>query len=197
MQYWRLYEVTEQELRKNRVYPVDELYVNKKRIWNKNNDLQFAYLETFEDNDYMKIYTPFSTQMKWLSNIPLSVPFGLSDLPYKSKRIIITKSKKDLIILKKFFTDVIATQNESESALTEELQAHLHEKYDERIIIWDNDPTGVENCTLFNDKGFGYWNVPKAEYLRFKIKDVSDYVKYYGIDALEALFQQKGLLCPQ
>lgn len=192
LSFWKQYDITKQELDRELVFPVSRLYINKKRIFGS--ELRYAYLENFNNEEFVKIYSPYDKRMKWVTNIPLRVPFGMNQLPYKSDTVIITKSKKDLIVCKKLFTDVIATQNESESSLPKDIQDILLSNYKNRIIFWDNDQTGVNNCTLLNEKGFGYFNIPKEEYEKFKIKDASDYVSYYGIDALAELFKEKNIL---
>jgi hypothetical protein len=193
--YWNQYEITVPELKREEVYPVDKLFINKVEI--KVDELCFAYVVRErvkgKENVYIKIYSPFSQRMKWLSNIPISVPFGLNNLSYKSHRLIIGKAQKDRLVLLKLFPSVIGTQNESESALPDDLVKHLCFNFDERIIMWDNDETGVENCKKFNPKGFGYFNIPKT-YSDQGIKDVSDLVAVYGIKRLEKLLKDKNII---
>lgn len=192
--YWREYEITKEELIGERVYPVKELYINKKKIYNPHNLQRYAYLQHFEGKDYMKIYSPKDKSMKWVSNIPLSVPFGIDNLKPQTDTLLITKSKKDMMVLKKIHPDVIATQNESSAALPEDIQALAWSLWKIGCIIWDNDEVGVSNCTEFNELGFTYFNIPREYYKKFKIKDPSDFVAYYGIDALQDLMKQKGII---
>lgn len=192
--FWKLFEITGAELKRERVYPIEDLYVNKFYVSNPNKEIRFAYVENIEGKDKIKVYAPYSKKMKWLTNIPLNVPFGLNDLKFESDKVIITKSKKDLIILKKFFSDVIATQNESESALREDHTDLLTKRFKRKIILWDNDETGLNSAQKFVDKGFESFIIPLEEYQRHGIKDVSDYVKYYGLDALKDLFKNANLI---
>jgi hypothetical protein len=131
--------------------------------------------------------------MKWLSNVPIHVPFGLYELKYNTDHVVVGKAQKDRLILLKLFQSVIGTQNESESALQDSLVKHLTFSFPRRTIIWDSDETGVTNCTKFNDRGFGYFNTPK-HMLEHGIKDVSDYVKEFGLSQLERLLKHKGIL---
>lgn len=196
LHWWKYYEITEEELIANEVYEVDRLFINKQEIYG--NKLRFAYPLTYRKDGVtetgVKIYSPTDKNMKWVSTIPNNVPFGLRELQYKSDTVFITKSKKDLITLRKIFPDVIATQNESEQAFDESVQKYLIKNFKKRIIVFDSDETGVENCKKFNSKGFGYFNIPKIEYNKFGIKDPSDYVKIYGIDALKDLFKEKNII---
>jgi hypothetical protein len=196
LRYWSEYEITKDELTTQEVYPVDKLFINKKEIYNLD-ELCFAYVvrEKTKDgeNIYIKIYCPFSDRMKWLSNVPLTIPFGLNTLKYGTDHIAIGKAQKDRMILLKFIISVIGTQNESESAITPVLSKHICHNFPRRTIIWDADETGVENCKKFNSRGFGYFNTPN-ELLAMGIKDVSDYVKVFGLKALEKLLKIKGII---
>lgn len=195
LKYWEQYEIGLDELRKEDIYPVGSLFINKME-WKNLDNLCFAYAVKEkvgkEVKTYLKIYQPYSVDRKWISNVPLTVPFGLYNLRYGSDHIIITKAMKDMLVLRKLFTSVIGTQNESRSAL-HQYTAHLKWNFNRRTIIWDADDTGVENCKKFNDEGFGYFNTPR-ELLEKDIKDVSDYVKAYGLKALEKLLKTKNIL---
>lgn len=196
LKYWRLYEISQEELDREEIYPVRRLFINKKEIYNFHDQLRFAYPVRYGDNTGVKIYSPYDEKMKWLSSIPLDVPFGLNKLYENEQRelVIITKSKKDLVVLKKLFPTVIATQNESEAAFPESLQKELVENFKRRIVIFDNDETGVESCKKFNANGFDYFNIPNLYREKYKIKDPSDYVQWYGVDSLRQLFIDKNII---
>lgn len=198
IKYWSDYQIDISDLKREDVYPVDRLFINKKEIRNLD-ELCFAYIVyekdpiTKKQNLYIKIYSPYNESMKWLSNIPLTVPFGLHNLKYGTDHIGIGKAQKDRMILLKLIESVIGTQNESEAALTNVVVQHVCFNFPRRTIIWDSDETGVENCKKFNDKGFGYFNTPK-DLLEQDIKDVSDYVKAFGLKALEKLLKSKDII---
>lgn len=195
--YWAQYGLSIDDIKKGKIYPVDKLFLNKNEIRNLD-ELCFAYIvEEISKGKviatYIKIYSPYSTRMKWLSNIPITIPFGLNDLKYGTEHIAIAKANKDRLVLLKLIESVIGTQNESEAALPNELVRHLCFNFPRRTIIWDADEAGVTNCKKFNSKGFGYFNTPK-ELLDKDIKDVSDYVKAFGLKSLEQLLKQKGII---
>lgn len=192
--YWGQYSLYLDDLKRAEIYPVDRLFINKNEIRNLDH-LCFAYIikDKKTKKIMVKIYSPYSESMKWITNIPLTVPFGLETLKYSTDHLIITKAKKDMEVLLKLFPSVIGTQNENPSSLPDKLVKHLCHNFPRRTIIWDADETGVNNCKLFNSRGFGYFNTPK-ELMEQGIKDVSDYVKAFGLKALEALLKQKGIL---
>ena len=200
--FWRLFEINEDELKTEKVYPVDRLFLNKQEISNPTGTPRYAKVENYTPDlndptrtvNGVKIYSPYDKNMKWLSSIPIHIPFGFDTLDYESNVIFITKSFKDMIVLKKLFTSVIATQNESEAALSQHTIDLLDPMFDKKIIVFDNDETGVTNSKKFNEKGFGYFNIPNSERLRYGIKDPSDYVRFYGLPALQDLFMEKNLL---
>lgn len=199
IKFWRYYEITKEELVKNNVFLIKDLYLNKIKIYNPENHLRFAYPLSYKDEEgkiqnSVKVYSPKDIRMKWLSTIPNSIPFGYDQLPHLSDTVIITKSKKDEIVLKKLFTDVFSVQNESENSFTEDRQQQILKDYKRRIIVFDNDDPGVNACIKFNQKGFDYFNIPK-KYLEHKIKDPSDFIKAFGEDYLREIFKQKNI-CP-
>ena len=192
LEYWRRYEITQEELKRENIYSVNSLFLNKKEIRNYNNELRFAYPLTNNGETKVKIYSPYSKSMKWLSSIPNNWCFGLDSLIPQSDTIFITKSRKDELVLKKLFTDVISVQNESEQALPSHVINMLQNTYSKRIIVFDADPPGVNACKKFNDKGFGYFNIPRFDYEKYGVTDPSDFVAAFSLDLLKEEFIKKG-----
>lgn len=193
LEYWNGYSIDLQDLRGNdevSVHAIDTLYLNGEKIHVKN-DLVFGYL--FHQK-YWKIYRPFSKSQKWMTNCPLTEMYGLSNIQDCDKSII-TKSVKDYLVCKKFLTDcTCGVQNESTIAISDENIEYIIENSKERYVIFDNEEVGVESCKFYNDKGFGYWNVPKKYYERHGIKDPSDLVHWYGPERLISEFKKKIIL---
>ncbi len=187
--------ITKEELEENNIFSIEELYINKVLVPNYKKELRFAFYQ--QDNTtkkgYFKIYSPYSKSYKWISNIPLSLPFGIDRLEFKSDTLVITKSLKDLIILKKIFTDVIATQNESVSAIERCLD--ITKLYNRIIIIWDSDSVGVENCKEITEEyNWEYFNTPKYLYEEKGITDITEYVEYFGLESLKKRLKEKKIL---
>ena len=196
LNYWNQYTITQKELEENNVYPVSKLVVDGKDITVCKDDVRFAYLiRDLKGDSYVKIYTPYSSDYKWVSNCNNKLPFGLYELPFKSNRLIISKSQKDRIILKRHFTDVIATQNESHSALDEEVITLINSNYDDVWINFDNDETGKKESKYYCDKyGWNSLSVPDIYYEKLAVKDISDLVKERGNEALYKFLKHAELV---
>lgn len=198
LDYWGSYEITEQELKDHNVFSIEKLYLNKKLIPNYNKELRFAYLF----DDYLKIYSPFSQEFKWMSSCPNDHMSGFDNIKAKvyagtqDSRLIISKSVKDEIVLSKFFKDVCSTQNESSGSINNENMLWITKGYrpKDTYMAYDNDEAGVRASSYYTENwGFNYVNVPKV-FSREGIKDWSDLVKHKGLDTMENYLKIKKLI---
>lgn len=198
LEYWGNYQITEEELKRKNVLSIERLYINKQLVPNYNKQLRFAYLF----DDYLKIYSPLSQEFKWISSCPNDFISGFDDIRYKifkgiqARRLIISKSVKDEMVLSKFFKDVCSTQNESEAAINEEnIQCILKGYKPEDVFIsYDNDEAGVKASLYYTKNyGFSYINVPKI-FRREDIKDWADLVRHKGLDTMENYLKIKKLI---
>lgn len=198
LEYWGGYHINEEELKRKNVFSIEKLYINKQLVPNYNKQLRFAYLF----DDYLKIYSPLSQEFKWISSCPNDFMSGFDDIKFKifkgiqARRLIISKSVKDEMVLSKFFTDVCSTQNESEAAINEENMSWILRGYkpEDVFISYDNDEAGVKASQYFTQKyGFNYVNVPKI-FRREGIKDWADLVKHKGLDTMENYLKIKKLI---
>lgn len=196
LNYWAKFAITKQELEQNNVYSVDAVVIGDRLIYTEYDHLKFAYLfKDDEGNGYFKVYSPLNKEFKWCSNVPLSIPFGLDSLPLKNKTLIITKSVKDCLILRKFFPDCIGLQNESKSSIKEETLLALRKIYNNIVIFFDADNPGKEAAKYFNEKyGFTTIHTPDNLYLKNKIKDPGDFVEQKGIVNFEKWLKYVNLL---
>lgn len=118
------------------------------------------------------------------------------------KNLIVTKSLKDYIILKKFFTEVIYVQNESKSALNKKTIKALQKCYSTIYVWFDTDRAGLSamwwyrkhyNFTpvFFRNTKLSIWqNLTKNK----QISDPADFVKTYGITNFEKWLKINKLL---
>lgn len=192
LSYWEAYGIDKTDLYTESIYAVKHLYINKKQV--PVSELTFAYY--YKDHsgaDYLKIYSPQAIKYKWVSNVPVKASLGLSSLPKVSDTIIIAKSKKDKIVLKKLLSDVYEVQKEGPEVITPEIDQYFNDHYKQKICFFDNDLAGIQASKALNQLGYGWINIP-GSYTLEGIKDPSDLVKAYGYDALSGLLKSKNIL---
>lgn len=121
----------------------------------------------------LKIYNPYETKFKWFGNCNKYDVYGIHQMQ-NHKTVIITKSGKDLMLLKSIAKshnlefDVIAPNSES-YLLPEEYMYKLEGK---RVILWyDNDVAGK----LLASKHREYYNAELVFNPHTKPKDPSDW----------------------
>ena len=181
LHYWKEYYITAKELRQNNVYSIKELYVNKKLHKIPSNILKFGFTTMYEEETYVKVYSPGS-QIKAFGNIPLHVPFMDEGVEDGGKNLFITKSMKDKMVLKKFCKNVISLQNESLAAFDDERLLPICEKYENVYLNFDADIPGRKATSKFLEKHkFIDFSIPEDIYTRHNTKDISDFIKKFGI----------------
>lgn len=196
LDFWKQFSIFQEELEQNKIYPIKKLYINDNLIPNYSNNVRFAFIVEYDNVSYKKIYTPFAKnkKFKWISNVPLYIPFGFNSLPYNSDTLIITKAQKDRIIFKKYFTDVIGLQNESIGALKQKTINYLKKRYKRIFINTDLDSAGKKALEHYTSIGFEPLMLPDLFYEKYGIKDVGDFVKEYGIERFEKFLKYNNLL---
>lgn len=187
--YWNQYGINTDDLKREDVYSVKELYINKQRVGT--HELVFAYLFTEGEETYVKVYQPFSIRAKWLSSVPVKKIFNLDKLEGKSNIVTIAKSKKDKMVLNKLITDIYEVQKEGAEVISHELDSFFDTNYDRKVCFFDNDEPGKRANVSLNARGYGWVNIPNYYYLE-GIKDPSDLVRKYGYKVLEELLVLKG-----
>lgn len=193
LEYWSQYTITERELKDNNVYNVAKLKINDNSINNYYSTLRFAYALQHKDKLLYKIYQPQGlSEYKWITNIPLHLPFGYNKLTYESDTLIITKSVKELILFKRYFPECIALQNESQSSLREVTLNFLKKKYKNIYLFFDSDNTGVRNAKEYEMRGLRPIYLPQ-KVVSPSLKDSADLVYYYGIEQFERFLKLNKL----
>lgn len=192
--FWNEYHITKDELKAANIYPITKLYVNEQFIPNKDKLPRYALTLEYLGETRTKIYSPGADGLKWVSNIPNDIPFGLKDLKYEGENCFIAKAQKDRLILKKFLPDVIASQNENSFSITSKVASALEFEYSRAFVGWDNDWTGLKGMVKMRKRGFIPLYVPVK--LRFEegIKDFADLAKAKGLKAVEKLLKHHGVI---
>ena len=189
LEYWNSYHQSLDDLRENNIYAVKTLFFNRQRFPVVQTEMMFGYLY---DGGRWKIYRPFAEKKnKWVpNNVPITTMDGMNKT-INCETIIITKSKKDYMVLKKVYENVCAVQNEGIACFSKDNVEFLKSNSKRQILAFDSDAVGVANSQQITEKfGFEYVNVPR-QYLREDIKDFADLAKHHGLKTVEHYVKQK------
>lgn len=189
--YWNSYHQDITDLKKNNIYSIKKLFLNKKLFYLKDTDLRFGYLY----DGHWKIYRPFNSKKeKWMpNNVPITAMDGKENIR-GCEIAFINKSKKDHMVISKVFPCSCAVQNEGIACFSEENVEYIKSNCETAVLSFDSDVTGVANSQQITELfGFGYCNVPR-KYLAEGIKDWADLAKSHGLKAVEEVLKDKHIL---
>lgn len=194
--FWKTCHITKDEVKKNGIYHIKDLFINEIKIPNRNNALRFALTVPYKDQLLTKVYSPEKDkdQLKWVSNIPIDLPFGMDTLPTNAPFSLGTKAQKCRLVLMKFLPAVYATQNESRAALSEYTTKKLKFRYPKNYLWWDADETGVEAMKEMEKDGYKPLSLDEQLFKETGIKDPSDLAKGKGLKAVEQFLKKHKLI---
>jgi len=188
--YWNQYKIPLDLLQEYDVFSCKNVYLIKKEkivtfTYTKNNPI-YAYRFTNEGKYSYKIYFPYAEKkFKWLFSGGSSKDIeGFDQLPLFGDKLILTKSLKDCIVYRILGYNAISLQGET-NRLDQELVNKLLKRFDSIIINYDNDTEGIKNTIrLHNQYNFKYFYIDE-------FKDISDYIKGYGLEKTIELLKIK------
>jgi hypothetical protein len=192
--FWKAYHITKKEFRDDQNYVIKNLCINGYVIPAKEGEHRYALTETIDGVMHTKIYSPYSSNFKWVTNIPTEVPFGLKSLGTASRTCFVAKAKKDRLVLRKFLPNVIAVQSEQRSAMPDKVIKKLKFRYDRLYMGADNDETGIEYMNEMSEFGFIPAGLPEEWNEQSGIKDYSDLGKEWGLGAVEKYLKQQNII---
>lgn len=191
--YWeQFYISSREELEGNDIYAVRKYLIDRQVQPMRLGELTFGY----KYGSLWKIYRPEACKdRKWKTNIPID---GIENLEKAllddETNIIVTKARKDRVILQKFRGGVASVQNESLVALNTKSVELLQNCGEEVYINYDADEPGKKaSWSVTAEFGFKHLNVPDS-YLQESIKDFADLIKVYGPDTVHKYLQSKKIV---
>jgi hypothetical protein len=191
--YWSQYGITKQNLIDEKVYPIlwYKFYSKKlkKVILIRPRLITYAY---YEFQPLIKIYSPYSPKKKgkWISNVSENDIGGIRTLPVYGDKLLITKSLKDSRCIKNFGINTVWFQSEG-SYPTTEILIPLLNRFNEYIILFDNDKQGIKASEYLTRLINSHYpnkcrNVQIPTY--HNITDITEFYKYKGkIEVLKFL----------
>lgn len=186
--YWNEYHIDIEDLKKNNVFSVSKVYLNKQLFPLKDNELRFGYL--YGTN--WKIYSPFEEKTKkWLSNVPLQTSWGLENLN-KNQNTLICKSLKDYIVCKKIHPFTCGVQNESLAAFSKETIDYIKNNSNNIFYGGDSDIAGKKASYIITET-LNYKHINPEDRLLPETKDFADWGKKEGLETIKNFFIKKRL----
>ena len=181
IEFWEQYGVTEEILKKFRVFSCKTVFLND-RVFTHSNVRHpiYGYYRGKNDDklELWRIYFPKnrSKEPRFLSNWKSTMLQGAKQLPKNGDLLVITKSQKDVMCLYSLGITAIAPNSEN-LFLTASQYDKLKSRFKNIVILYDNDLAGISNMNKFR-KQFDIkclW-IPR----RYEAKDISDYYAKYG-----------------
>lgn len=180
LEWWKSYGVEESTLSKFNVYSCKSVFLNGGYFTSSSpNNFIFGYYYGSKNNmELWRMYFPFRTRFRFLSNWPSKLIQGSKQLPESGDLCVITKSMKDVMCLYGLGITAIAPNSEN-LFLTEEQYEVLKRKFKVIVVFYDNDSAGISNMFKIKKKfGCHCLFIPK----HYGAKDISDFYKKYGKD---------------
>lgn len=185
--YWMQYGITLEQLSKEEVFATKYVYIDSikgcfKTEYSFVNPI-YVYKEYDINLNYVgsRIYMPLSDdkRRKWLNNSPNHLVIqGIRNLSSEGDLLIITKSLKDVLVLRNLGYQAISLGSET-MPISEDLYKDLNKRFKRIITLYDNDVQGIKSSSQIEKKwGFKAFYVPKEE----DVKDISDFIKKYGLN---------------
>jgi hypothetical protein len=167
IKWWESFCISPEILRQYNVSQVDWLHWDGEPV--KASDMTFAYRIW----KYYKIYRPFVKTAKFMSTYPRNYVEGLLQLQYNTELLIITKSLKDVMVLRTLGYEAVSPKSES-TAITQDIRDYLNKRYRRIVLLFDDDEGGH----------LGAEKYPEYEklYIQEDEKDISDFIRKYGVD---------------
>jgi len=167
--YWDQYYITPEILTEYCVTQVRSLITN--RNVSTLRTLAFGYRI---GNKY-KIYQPYEPEFKFMNNYPSNYVEGLFQLTQRksdNRLLIITKSTKDVMVLRLLGYDAISPKGENILIPADTIQK-LKLQFKKIVLLFDNDKAGVKGVLKYAEHNFQHIWIPGE-------KDVSDFIAKFG-----------------
>ncbi len=189
--YWNMFHQDITDLKREHIYSIDKIYLNKRLFSLNPLELRFGYFY----NGYWKTNHPFADKkQKWNpNNVPIHYMDGKKDIK-NCKNAFINKSKKDYMVIKKVYPHTCAVQYEGDACFTKDNVKYLKDNSEIQTLSFDSDVPGVKSSLQITEKfGFDYCNVPR-EYLAQNINDWAGLAQAHGLEKVKECLINKNII---
>jgi len=182
LQYWRKYNIDIDTLKNYRIFACKSIWLNGEYYVCKKNDPCYCYY--FGDNLY-KLYFPARLEYgRFFQNLVRTDEFlmGMSQLPGRGDKLIITKSYKDAVSISTFQLNAASVFDEYH-IITERLFLHLKERFPIIYTLFDNDTAGRQLSIKYQRK----FNTIPLLFPKTYAKDFTDCLAKKGVQFMRNL----------
>ena len=179
IEYWNQFGISLDILNKNNVKAISHLfYGNSPPIEFSKNHLVYSLDYYVHEGIFRrKIYQPLSLTDKWKSNCDFSIVQHYNRTPKEGGDLLfIQSSLKDCMVMEVMGYYSVAPNAES-TWLPDYYWNKLKERWENIVIMFDNDDPGIAYAQRLSDK----YNIPYIHTPINEPKDISDFVKEYGL----------------
>jgi hypothetical protein len=176
-QYWESVGLTLMDVYKSNTYPITSFRIDD-GITILTDELAYC-MDFYDDGDGImmrKIYQPFNKDMKWRTNLTSLVVDGIKELPDNGDLLIITKSRKDRLVLKKHGYAAISVNSES-SFIPNVVFIKLKTRFIKIVLFFDSDKAGKLNSNIISKK----YEIPNIQIPEsWNVTDIAEFRYKYG-----------------
>lgn len=191
-EFWNQYYVTKELLEWKQVKLVEYIWYSDEQqapYSIPKGELVFAYPEYNKKYKtwHYQIYSPLNKdkQYKFRNCLRHNMLYGNNHLEFKTDTLIITKSNKDILVLKLLGYEAVSPRSET-TPIKQKYIDWYKERYSRLVLLYDNDLAGKQAAALYDlDSIF----IPEESLC----KDISDYIKKFGVENTKELM--RNLLC--
>jgi len=183
LKWWNAFGISRSTLDYYNVMPAYRVWIGDDIVYVRSNeDVYPAYI--YYGTEDLKVYFPFRKTNRFLHSNALSIQ-GLKQLPSSSDLLIITKSKKDIMLFHEYGYAAIAPQSET-IIVEESVIKGLQERFDNVVAFFDNDRVGLQALRKYKAMGLDVHICP-----RHSAKDPTDYYRKYGAEQTDRMLRSK------
>jgi 5S rRNA maturation endonuclease (ribonuclease M5) len=180
LEWWNSFGISKKTLKKFHVFSCENSFLNGfyYQSSSPSSPMYGYYGGKKNEMELWRLYMPSKRTYRFLSNWSSSFLQGAKQLPVKGDNLIITKSLKDVMALYELNIPAIAPCSENIIISPSQFD-RLHKKFDNIIILYDNDLAGVRGAHKYKKTFSGI----KCVFLKRKYaKDISDVHKKKGLN---------------
>ena len=186
--YWKKFGISKETLDKYFVFPANKVFKNKQLIYtyNPNNP---CYVYYFPKSKHVKCYLPLSLDkskrffgnVNNLEDIQGYYQCDIKNGDRENKLLILTKSMKDVMLLREFGYDAVALHGESHR-FEDDFIRHIKKYYGKIVSLYDRDKAGILGAKrLWKEHNIKAFFIQKKWYC----KDISDMFMTYERNIVE------------